>query len=74
MTGNVWEWCSDWYSSNYYKTSPPSNPQGPDKGVSRILRGGSWNNYPSEIYITNRGNISGNNKKNDIGFRLVSTP
>src|SRR5690625_2058819 len=40
--GNVWEWCSDWYSSNYYKYSPGVNPKGPVDGEQKVLRGGSF--------------------------------
>jgi len=42
MAGNVWEWCNDWYDSDYYDTSPYDNPTGPASGSSRILRGGRW--------------------------------
>ena len=41
MSGNWWEWCADWYASDYYQVSPESNPRGPDTGTSRVLRGGS---------------------------------
>ena len=45
LAGNVWEWTADWYSETYYQSSPLKNPLGPDSGTSRVLRGGSWDNY-----------------------------
>ena len=42
MSGNVWEWCSDWHDADYYGSSPRHNPQGPSGGKYRVLRGGSW--------------------------------
>jgi sulfatase modifying factor 1 len=42
MTGNAWNWCSDWYGKDYYKISPENAPAGPDTGEVRVLRGGSW--------------------------------
>ncbi len=49
MTGNVWEWVSDWHGKNYYQNSPHKNPKGPDEGMEKILRGGSWS---SETLLT----------------------
>ena len=45
MSGNVWEWVSDWYSQSYYDSSPASDPQGPASGSVRVLRGGSFGKY-----------------------------
>jgi formylglycine-generating enzyme required for sulfatase activity len=42
MSGNVWEWCTDWFDANYYQLSPKRNPQGPTSGDDRVLRGGGY--------------------------------
>ncbi|MGB0930226.1 MAG: SUMF1/EgtB/PvdO family nonheme iron enzyme [Chitinophagales bacterium] len=72
MSGNVYEWCSDWDDDNYYKNSPSSNPQGPNFGISRVLRGGSWNygNF-SNGRVSTRSVNTPTNRDDNIGFRLV---
>ena len=42
MSGNVWEWCNDFYGVKYYRESPGDNPRGPKQGEKRVLRGGAW--------------------------------
>ena len=54
MSGNVWEWCQDLYGSNYYSSSPQTNPTGPSSGSNRVLRGGSRIHYARDCRVSLR--------------------
>ena len=71
MHGNVFEWCQDWYDANYYKTSPPKDPPGPDAGTERVLRGGSWCFYPGQCRSAFRVRNTPGARCDDDGFRVV---
>lgn len=71
MTGNVWEWCSDIYSSSYYSKSPTKNPHGTTIGSLHVLRGGSWSYNANNCRISNRGSYNAADGSINGGFRLV---
>ena len=73
MSGNVWEWCSDYYGSTYYKDSELINPKGPQKGPWHSLRGGSWYNSSSDIRTTSRYFYEYAVRGFDLGFRCAKS-
>lgn len=71
MSGNVKEWCSDWYNPYYYTDSPKDNPQGADFGKRRVIRGGSWGTDTSQLRATYRNDDPPVSAMRDFGFRVV---
>lgn len=71
LSGNVWEWCSDWYGEKFYAESPRINPQGPSGGSIRVVRGGCWDNWPGGVRSADRYGSSPGNRNGFLGFRLA---
>jgi len=70
MSGNVWEWCSDWYGD--YSSGSQTNPTGATRGSSRVCRGGSWSDYAQYCRSAYRGSNGPGHSSRYMGFRVVS--
>jgi sulfatase modifying factor 1 len=75
VVGNVWEWCEDWFDSDYYRRAPRADPPGPDRGSARVLRGGSYLchvSYCNRYRNAARSQNTPDSSMGNAGFRTVA--
>ncbi len=71
MHGNVWEWCRDWYSDEFYTKAKKADPENTTEAISRVVRGGAWNGAPGMSRSARRGGFRPDISNHDTGFRVI---
>lgn len=74
VTGNTWEWCADWFDTEFHRTASTVNPQGPPEGVARVMKGGSFlchKSYCNRYRVAARSSNTPDSSSSNIGFRCV---
>ena len=74
MLGNEYEWVNDWYGKDYFSTSPPTDPTGPPSGVTRVVRGGTWNGIGKLARVSARHKWFPDSSEWEFGFRCALEP